>query len=206
MISFDIECVRQESADAYYDSKDYKPAKNLKDPKKIQASIEAKRQTDKDNAVFKWFVSKVICISIVHNGKKRTWSGDHEADVITGLFDYMQGRPGAVLVGKSSHLFDTPFLIGRTLANDIGMPLCLVPEAKPIRDVDHIFSHSSRCSQVSSLADYAHGLGVEGKSNDGSNVALMHERGEWDEIKSYCEQDAMIVYEMIKRYRRRYGN
>lgn len=199
---FDIETIPNDRAKAYFAAKVYEPAANLKDPEKIAANIAEKRAKDAEKAALHWWTGKVVCISVrtVDGKDSGTFSGLDEVQILRAFFDAVGSNH---VIGKSGDYFDTPFLVGRALANDIGVPGFLRPH-RPIQDVDHIFSFSSQCDQRSNLANYAFGMGIEGKNGHGSEVAALVEAGKWDELRAYCEQDVAIIAEMLRRWNKVY--
>jgi hypothetical protein len=210
----DIETVPNERAEAFFAQKSYEPAANLKDPEKIAASIASKRHADIEKAALYWWTGKIVCISANDpvTRQKRSFAGKDERDVIKGFFDFItKERPHAVLTGKQTKDFDFPYLVGRALALDIGIPQQL-RISPPISDVNLIFGFSSSSSQQrTSLANYAWGLEIQGKSGHGSNVKSMFDLAcidisadPWRAIREYCEQDTEIVAEMLRRYSKSY--
>lgn len=210
----DIETAENERAKEYYARKSYEPAANLKDPAKIEQSILAKRQKDMDQAPLHWWTGKVICICAnptTPSSKPFTVYGDNETSVLRTFFDWywwLCDAHGSVqLIGKSGEYFDIPFIIGRLLALDLGIP---EPFRRPIRDIDHIFSFSSQCDQRSNLNDYAWGLGIKAKTMHGSDVAGLYaqiqlgDKDRWNDLAAYCAQDVNIAAEMLRRYEKKF--
>lgn len=201
-IFYDIETVKNERADSYFATKQYEPAANLKDPAKIEASIAEKRAKDLEKAPLHWWTGKVVCIGAIHGDECLTFSGEDEAVNLAKFFDWALDID-CPLIGKSGDYFDMPFIVGRCLANDMGIPGFLRP-GRSIQDVDQIFSFSSHCDQRSNLANYAFGLGIQGKTGHGSDVAAMYEAKEWEKLETYCIRDVEIVAEMMKRWLKPY--
>jgi hypothetical protein len=203
LYAYDIETVPNDRAAAYFAAKTYQPDGRLTDPVKIQASIEEKRAKDAEKAGLYWWTGKVCCLSLqsLEQQDSGTFHGEDEAELLCQVFDLLKADDK--LLGKSSEYFDSPFLVGRCLALDIGVPEFLRPY-RPIQDIDHIFSFSSQCDQRSNLANYAHGLGIEGKNGHGSEVAGLYNEKKWDELRDYCRQDVAIVAEMYRRWKKPY--
>lgn len=214
----DIETVPNEQSHAYYKKKTYEPAANLKDPAKIEQSILEKRQKDMDKAALHWWTGKVICIDadlVGGTGRpiSKSFFGNDEKALLIDFFDWLyeavQFNSNVILIGKSSDFFDTPYLVGRALAHDLGILQCLRPY-RPITDIDQIFSFSSQCEQRSSLSNYAFGLGIDGKTGHGSQVstmyaeAIMGNENQWQAISAYCAQDNNISKIMLKRWLKHY--
>lgn len=223
-VSLDIETAPHERAAAYYAGKRYDAPANYKDPAKIEAAILERRQADMDGAALHWWTGRVLCISaapvepegsITHE----TFAGADERKVLCALFDWLcelDADRRVILTGKSSELFDLPYLRGRALALDTGIPDAL-RVYRPITDVDLIFSHSQQCAQRGKLSDYAFGLALEGKLGKGSDVSDMWIRiqmadndaareAAWQELTDYCVRDNDIAATMLQRYLKPYGH
>ncbi len=216
-VVIDIETVENERAKELFARKTYHPASNLRDPAKIEQSILEKRQKDMDQAALHWWTGKVICIcaNVIsnHPEKPLTLFGDDERELLCAFYDWLWGvtsrSNGATVLGKSGDYFDIPFLVGRSLAHDLGLPEALRTRGH-IRDIDHIFSFSSQCDQRTSLDNYAFGLGVKGKTGHGSSIAglysqiQMGDETKWTDIHTYCANDTDIATTMLKRWLKTY--
>ena len=205
ILAVDIETKISDYGRKHLEEKEYLPDSRLKDPAKIKASVESQREKDIDKAALHWWLSKIICICAITYDTRftKTFSGDDERLLLKEFFTHLENNgPYVQLVGKSSISFDIPFLVGRALALNLGLPDCLRQNIEKITDVDQLFSRFRMCSQITSLSNYAFGLGIEGKLAKGGDVAKMHEEERWDEIEQYCRRDTEIVCEMIKRYQK----
>lgn len=218
-VVIDIETVENERAKELFAKKTYLPASNLRDPAKIEQSILERRQKDMDQAALHWWTGKIICIcanvlvpghkSADEDYKPLTLIGDDEKELLCQFFDKLERLQerlgGIVVIGKSGDYFDLPFIVGRALAHDLGVPQALRTR-DTVRDIDHIFSFSSQCDQRSSLDNYAFGLGLKGKTGHGSQIAglyaqiQMGETDKWQVIGDYCANDTDIATTMLKRW------
>jgi len=198
-VVIDIETVRNARADAYFASKVYEPAANLRDPVKIAASIEERREKDTEKAALYWWTGQVICIGAIDldTDKRQVFFGNDEREVLDGFFDWVP--KGANVIAKSGDYFDMPFMVGRALYHNLGIPDFL-RLTRNIGDVNHIFGFSSRNDQATTLDNYAFGIDFPGKLAKGSDVAEMHAEQRWKDIEAYCMQDTLIAAEMLKRW------
>lgn len=198
---FDIETVADHRAESYFAAKEYEAPANYKDPLKIAEAIAEKRKKDVERAALFWWTGRIICICAqLPDGQMVTAAGDNEKEVLCEFFNKVPAD--AWMIAKSGDYFDIPYLVGRALYHDIGIPDWLRP-TRPVQDVNHIFGFA-RTDQVTSLADYAFGLAIAGKLADGADVAGMYAEGRWDDIKSYCAQDVAIAAEIMKRWVKTY--
>ncbi len=215
----DIETVENVRAAKYYTQvKKYFPRSNLKDAAKIEADIREKRQKDLDKAALQWWSGKVICICAdvigIPKAHPVAFVGDDEKELLCLYFDWLTDlfhkRSDLRVVGKNGDTFDRPFLIGRALVHDIGIPQVFRPY-RPVDDVDQIFGFSaSRCAQIGKLDEYGFGLDIEMKTMHGSmvgdlyNETKMGDPSKWQEIATYCGHDVHITKEIFSRWLKDY--
>lgn len=237
-LAFDIETVMNERASALFQSKEYKPDATLATvddpPQKIldlktpdlkaqrlaewkvsqelrlKQSVIDQREKDISRAALYWWTGKIICISCVDEaGTPSVFSGTGEKKVIYDFFRCLETvYPHHTLIGKSSTEFDIPYVIGRAMHWELGLPQALRHAREPIADVNRIFSARDNCQQVSSLANYVFGLGLDEKLGHGSEIrewyamALAGDASYWEKIRTYCIHDSMLVREILKRYQK----
>ena len=211
--SIDIETFTQgKRANEYTDNKTYKLG-NVKDPDKIEAALAKKKEEARRTHALHWWTGKIISIALVDvlgDEPEVCFSGHDEKLLLHELAMYLN-KP-CKLIGKSSEMFDFRFIIGRYMALDVEIPRVFKQNSK-LFDVDKFFGYSAQSSQRGSLAVYAHGLGLDGKTMSGSDVHGLYERimmtepvdkiagaKLWDELVEYNLQDARIVAEMARRY------
>lgn len=211
-LAIDIETVPNQSADAYVDQEKFEAPANYKDPEKISQAIMQKRQAALDKAALRWWTGKVICIGIVDvdNGWSEVLAGDDEAAILDDFFSLLSVKfRDYYLTSKSGKDFDFPFLVGRAMANNIGLPPQLFSRYQ-ITDVNEIFGRHSTATQRGKLSDYAWGLGIDGKMGSGGdighwyNLARLGDEAAWKYIRDYCLRDTEIVAKILKRYQKPY--
>lgn len=210
LYAIDIETVPDDNLEKYFDSATYSAPSNWKDPEKIKAYVEEAKAKDIEKAALNWWTGKIVCICMmdVELGETFTFIGPDEKQLLTEFLETiyrLHSKNRIKLIGKNGVDFDLPFITGRVLKHDLGIPFFLRPY-HPIDDVDHIFSRSAHCGQRGSLSDYAYGLGLGEKKGHGSdvktwyNAAILGDQSGWEKIKGYCLQDTAIVAGMVKRY------
>lgn len=203
---FDIETVPNSEAENWVNSQLPKVPANYKDPLKIAAKELENREKLRDKLALHWWTGRVvlICASV----EDQTFSFIHEDEIkLLHMFGrFLKDNQVSTLIGKSSAEFDIPFLVGRYIANDMGVPNLLQPYGnKTIQDIDQWFGH--RSSQQSTLENYAWGMGIRGKTASYKKVAewwekfLANDADSLNSLVTYCKQDVAIVSEFIKRTR-----
>lgn len=174
---------------------------------KLNESVENQRKKAINTLGLHWWSGKIVCIVVltkdeIHSDYNRhVFSGEDERTLLLDFCEWVGDFNNPLFVGKSSEQFDRPFFIGRCLAHNIPIPYCFRPKGV-VADIDHIFSRSQSCGQVSKLDNYALGLGIQGKTGSGSEVADMVAAGQWDKLINYCTQDDLIAMELLTRFLR----
>jgi len=117
---------------------------------------------------------------------------DTEAGVISALANITRpSREAPVIVGHYVADFDLRFLWQRAFVLGVRMPAWWPKDPKPWgRDVHDTMTMWAGAKGTISLDNLCRALGIEGKGDvDGSMVAEMFERHEYDAIARYCMSD-----------------
>lgn len=205
IIFYDIETIANTRAIEWIGQRPFKAASNIKDPKKIEANIEAKRNLAKEKAALKWWTGQVVCITAISDSTAEEFrmTTEDEPSLLKAFSEFLTSERDvddqSILIGKRSHDFDSPYLTGRYMANNISLP-SEFKKRRPIMDIEHIWSMSRSGSQIGSLAEIAFGLDIDGKLADGGDVAKMWLDDAFKSIEDYCFQDTSIVREVYRRY------
>jgi hypothetical protein len=202
-IFYDIETYRYAPlADIIIGSKEFSAPSNYKDPQKIAENIAEQRARALDKAALHWTTGKVVCICATAETGAVFEYASHDEKAILGDFkdwcnDFQKENGPSCLVGKSNHIFDDGFLIGRYMFHRIGFPQQLVFGT---RDINNIFGYGNSHPQQAKLQDYALALCEAKKLANGMDVAGMVDAGKWDEIREYCKQDVKLTKEIWEIY------
>lgn len=208
--TIDIETVENPLARKYPGLQTIKPAGNVKDPAKQEASIAERRQKMVEQFPLHWPFAQVVCISAIPEGQQpQVWYGEDEVKVLSAFGMFLSENPNVVICGKSTADFDVPVLAGRFIAHDLGVPDQLrTVGVHNIRDVDHIFGYSHASGQRGTLNEYAWGLQYTAKLAKGNDVASWYalaqlgDNNAWTKITEYCIHDSEIANEVLKRWKK----
>jgi len=208
----DIETVKNDRADEYFETTTIQPRANLVDPEKIKQDILNKRAAMTEKAGLFWWTGKIICIGCYESitGQMRILTGTttdspdgDERALLNQFYEMLDNNIYDFVTGKQTADFDVPFIKGRALAHDLGTPKMWYP--KRLDDVDHYFSRSRACQQLGSLNKYAWGLGMPMKKGHGSQVQGMYDRvklepnSAWVDIMEYCRLDVQLTANILSR-------
>ena len=210
--AIDIETVSQGGIANEFTDRTAGYAKNLKDPKKIEAALIANKEKLRATHGLTWWTGKIISISIVEvwGDYKEVFCGHDEEDILRKTMEVI-GR--GKLIGKNSLTFDFPFMVGRLMRHNIPVPPALRTR-NATYDIDTFFGFSSASNQRSKLDYYAHGLSIKLKPMKGSDIQKKYDQimsmqidGDmlgpikiWKEIADYNLHDSEVVANITKRY------
>jgi len=126
-IIFDIETGPRTQAELDAIRPEFEAPRNLKDPAKIAAALEEKRDEWQSKAALCASTGRVVAIGVCSfPGRVVTTLGTEspadEGRVIADFWHLVHKNPGARLVGFNSNAFDLPFLIRRSLLLGIPFP------------------------------------------------------------------------------------
>lgn len=174
---------------------------------KAEQSVYQQREKDIKKAPLQWWTGKIVCICAVdlETGAQHCWSGDDEKKILVNFFRVVRANyPDHTLVGKHSDEFDRPYIVGRAMRHDIGL-IDQFQTDYEVTDVNHYFSRSKSCGQVTSLDNYAFGLQIDGKLGHASQVSEWYtlakagDQTAWDKMSAYCYHDVALVAEIVRR-------
>lgn len=170
---------------------------NLKDPAKIAAAIEEKKQEQIDRAALDPDYGKLLSIGYAYH---------EDDDVIVKIADEVtllecfweafvacNGRA----VGYNIIGFDLPYLMRRSLAMKVNVPI--VPflakyRTEPVTDLMGILYNWDRAKSLKLVAKL-YGLEVLAEGVDGSQVSTLKP----DQLALYQKSDVYLVQQLFKR-------
>jgi DNA polymerase elongation subunit (family B) len=207
LIAFDIETVVSDEGRKIIESANVSAPSNYKDQVKIDAYVEEKRKELLEKAALYWWTGKIVCISLWDVDSNIPWAmvSDNESELLRSFFSYLSEFPNHRLIGKNSDEFDSPWIRGRAMRHDLGIPKHFrLPHA--FGDVQKIFGYNRSASQVTSLKNMGEALQLNTrKSGDGSDVAELWRYGQHEELKAYCLDDTRMVAEIWRRYEKEFS-
>lgn len=161
---------------------EFKAAGNLKDPAKIAADIEDKKQSWLERAALDATTGKVLAIGIKSDHHQIMFHGHDEAVVLKGFWDYVRevessSNGGCEWVGFNSSQFDLPFLFQRSFINRIARPVGIREGRYWSRkwiDLREVWN-CGRKDQSGSLDAVAKALGVGEKAGSGADFAKLYD-------------------------------
>jgi predicted PolB exonuclease-like 3'-5' exonuclease len=180
---------------------DFEPAVNLKDPEKIRADVERKRQKWLDSAALSPLTGRVLAIGSTSGFAAMHFSSqDDEEDILRDFWGRANQRTPPALVGWNIRQFDLPFLLQRSWIYGIQPPAWLRRQGRwsvEVNDLRDIWTCGDPRGE-GSLDEVARHLGLPRKLGDGADFARLlatdHERA-----IEYLGRDVEIVVALARR-------
>lgn len=180
---------------------EFKPAANLKDPEKIRASIEEKRQAYYDNAALSPVTGRVLTIGYEIGGQfGHAAQFDDEATMIDKFWELVRNNATYRFIGFNIAHFDLPFLIRRSLKHGISFPPVFVNNRylhNQFVDLLEIWQCGDR-GELISLDRLSRFLGVGEKTGSGADFARLWKEDRPQAIE-YLRRDIALTRACAER-------
>jgi len=143
--------------------------------------------------------SKIIAAGIRHDGEDHVFIGENEGDILEEFWlRWGRIRKGdKKVVGFNINNFDMRMLVGRSLANEVGVMPFTKGDLVDLRERLSCFGWRPK----GTLEDYAELTGVEVQETESSRIAHMADKGEIDKIKHHLKEDLRITDEVFQKSR-----
>lgn len=216
LFALDIETVTQGiRANKYTDNQEYALG-NVKDPDKIKAKLEEKRNEARGKHGLKWWLGKIVSVAIVDvfgDTPDAVYYGHDEVEILNHVSEHLRGN--CKVIGMCSQSFDYPYMVGRYMANKIEVPRVLKRKYSQL-DVNTFFGYSAQSGQRGKLDDYAHGIEYAGKPMHGNAVGKLYQTiiqaeldgdmvaatAAWRQLEKYNLHDSNVVKALATLYYR----
>lgn len=179
----------------------FEASKVLKDPDKIAADIEKKRQSYVADAALDPLTGKVLVVGTFDDLGFDTISGDEKSILERFWILASDALAGGQLIGFNCNSFDLPFMVKRSWHHGIRPPKELRDGRywhRGIIDLREIWQMGDR-QAIGGLDAVSRFFGLEGKSGSGKDFAATWESDRPAALK-YLETDLMLtkrLYEVM---------
>lgn len=195
-IVFDIETGPLPEAELALLEPAFEAGKNLKDPEKIRADLEAKREAWREGAALSAVTGQVIALGLFRDGAFEAVTGEERAILQRFWSEWMDSRTvQARFVGFNILGFDLPFLIRRSWHHRLPVPDDLRQNGRywhpRFIDLREIWQLGDR-QAAGKLDDLARHLNAGSKNGSGADFArlLVHDR---ERALAYLENDVRLT-------------
>jgi predicted PolB exonuclease-like 3'-5' exonuclease len=173
---------------------EFEAPSNYKDPEKIAAAIEAKRDAWLARAALSPLTGQVLAIGMLIDGEYHALIGE-ESGVISQFWNVLTGS--TTLIGFNSHRFDLPFLVRRSWAHGLVPPRVHDRGYPRSTDLMEVFQQGDR-QEFTSLDTVAKFLGVGAKNGSGAHFAELMKFDESAAL-AYLENDIHLTAKVAER-------
>ena len=146
--------------------------------------------------------SRIIAIGIRYKGENKIFLGENEKDILEKFWSEWKSikdsSGSAVVVGFNINSFDLPFITTRSLINNVKISPFTI---KSVIDLREKISAYRRGKTRGKLKEYASLMGLPVGEIDGSDVAGLCAKKDYDSLKTYLISDLNITDELFKRAR-----
>jgi predicted PolB exonuclease-like 3'-5' exonuclease len=178
---------------------------NYKDPLKIAAYIEEKRQKQIADAGLDLDLCEVVALAIQFPDEcycqtRESWT---EGDILDGFWRFVRTiqREGGNLVGFNCLAFDLPVLLRRSLYLGVPVPNLQIDRYRHdgIVDVAHELTFGGRMTWRS-LAFYAKRFGIpHDDSVKGEDIQGLVQAKDWAKVEAHCRSDVASTAALAAR-------
>ena len=185
---YDIETYKSDDAEAFFQYKPVVADARLKDPAKIEANIEKKRESCLDKAALSPLTGRITCMGVSYNGTYHFFLNKDEAELLTEIDMFISGKEISHFVGKNNLDFDLPYLRLRHMINNVPMPAWLHPMCRHL-DIKSYFGKGMG-NYGPSMADLEFVLGIKREGEkDAKQVFQWWRDGDYESLNTYNHQD-----------------
>jgi len=199
VVALDIETIPNNDAIQFLPEPE--PAKNLKDPEKIEADLEKKRRAQLGKMALDALYGKICCISITNGEAKKSFCLENEKELLVFFFDFM--RENIVrLVTFNGYGFDLPFIyrraaiLGITPAYSLGHWGTRYSKEKHI-DVMQVFGNYKDYYSLDSMSSIFFGIKKIDLDYKLFPELMQTEAGR-AQIVEYCEHDTELTWMLFE--------
>lgn len=142
------------------------------------------------------FEHRILCISVMNleTNKITSFIGEDEKKLLEDFWKHVKDVRN--LVGFNSNSFDYPFIIQRCLFYGVKV---LKPITIDLRKESTAFWVSYNKYAKGKLSQWAEKFGLPVDTKNGSKIPGLYIQRKWDEIKSHCEEDIIIIKALYDR-------
>ena len=141
---------------------------------------------------------RITCISLINieHDKPVSFYGEDESLILKQFWNVI--KDGAKTISFNGDSFDIPFLIKRSLINNVPVTN-LFKKHIDLRKVANSFYFTYKEHEKGKLTDWGKILGIDVITEDGAEMINHYEKKDWKTIKAHCEEDVMLTKALFTR-------
>lgn len=180
---------------------EFEANKTLKDPEKIKADLERKKQEFISEAALYAERATVLVVGMMNSNKETTFIEGSEKDVLNKTWElYLECSHH--IIGHYIKGFDIPFLMRRSWMNGIIPPHSLMDGRYLNRNIkDTMEAWACGTKDTISLHNLCLALGLNGKMGNGKDFAPKYHQGgsQRQEALEYLASDLLLTHQAANK-------
>ncbi|MFB6145890.1 MAG: hypothetical protein ABEJ99_05305 [Candidatus Nanohaloarchaea archaeon] len=171
------------------------------DVETVPLDFDAYLEAQEDGNFLNPVDSRIIAAGIRHDGENHIFIGEDEEEILEEFWikwgGIKKGADEKKVVGFNIKDFDMHMLVGRSLANEIGVMSFTKGDLIDLRESLSCFGWRPK----GTLEDYAELAGVETQETESSKIPHMAKDDEIEKIKNHLKADLRITDELFQKSR-----
>jgi len=149
--------------------------------------------------------SKIVVVVVKElNGSASVFSGE-EKQILIDLWKFLENKNDFILVTHNGYQFDIPFLIIRSITNNVSIPIDINTNKWRMENSNHFdtmqfFSHYGTFINPNlNILARIQGVNVPKRGVKGSDIENLYKEGKLEDIKKHCIEDVEILENLFKK-------
>lgn len=150
--------------------------------------------------------SKIVTIGVKpFDQEAKLFSGDDEKKLLEEFWNFLKENSSAVFVTHNGYKFDVPFIILRSCANAVEIPVAINTNRWQMENSNHFdtmlfFSqYENFINPNLEILGKMHGIEIPKERILGSEIEEAYKNGEWEKIKERCKCDVELLEQLFKK-------
>ena len=150
--------------------------------------------------------SKIIAIGIkLPDEPVKILAGNNEKEMLADFWDILKNNKTDVIVTHNGYQFDIPFLILRSVINNIEIPININTNRWAMENSNHFdtmmfFSNYGNFTNLNlNILCKMHGIEVSKGRISGADIEKLYLDGEWEKIKNHCREDTELLDKLFSK-------
>jgi uncharacterized protein YprB with RNaseH-like and TPR domain len=144
--------------------------------------------------------SEVVAIGVRKNEVNHLFMAKTEKEILEEFWslwrEIVSDSPSTFIVGYNILNFDIPFLVTRSLINNVKIKAFTLKSILDLRQKVTAYRYGYSRGK---LKDFARTLGVQLEPVDGSDIERLYIQNDWESIKRYLEKDLLLTDKLYQR-------
>lgn len=162
------------------------------------------KKISKEQRSFDPNYSKIITICLKENNQEtKILASDDEKPLLKEFWEILRNKPNILIVTHNGYHFDIPFIILRSIINNVHIPLQINTNKFSMEKSNHFdtmlfFSFYGNFTNPNlDILCRLNNIQVPHNRFSGADIEKLYQNKEWDKIKNKCKQDVELLEELF---------